>query len=96
MTFTPGVNVSCTTVVSIIDDDVLENDQTFSVVLSTADSNILIDLVSATITIVDNDGKTQSALSTLSVPFQLYIFSIIIFFAPRCHCRTTAVILHCE
>ena len=74
LTFTPGVNVLCTTEIPIIDDNVLEDNQTFNVVLSTADSDILLDPSSATITIVDNDGNTCSALSTLSAPFQVHSF----------------------
>ena len=57
LTFTPGVNVSCATVVPIIDDAVLEDNQTFGVVLSTEDPNVLFDPASASVTIVDNDGE---------------------------------------
>ena len=57
LTFTPGVNVSCATVVPIIDDAVVEDNQTFNVVLSTEDPNVLLDPASATVTIVDNDGE---------------------------------------
>ena len=61
LTFTSGVNVSCTTVVPIIDDAVLEDNQTFSVVLSTADPDALLDPASATVAIVDNDGEIALA-----------------------------------
>lgn len=57
LTFTPGGNVSCMAVVPIIDDAVLEDNQTFSVVLNTEDPNVLLDPASATVTIVDNDGE---------------------------------------
>ena len=57
LTFTPGVNVSCATVVPIVDDAVLEDNQTFSVVLSTEDPNVSLDPASATVTIVNNDGE---------------------------------------
>ena len=57
LTFTPGVNVSCTTVVPIIDDAVLEDNQTFSIVLSTEDPDVLLDPASAIVTIIDNDGE---------------------------------------
>ena len=43
--------------VPIIDDAVLEDNQTFSVVLSTEDPNVALDPASATVTIVDNDGE---------------------------------------
>ena len=42
--------------IPIIDDSVLENNETFSVVLNTEDQNVVLDLTSATVTIVDNDG----------------------------------------
>ena len=54
--FLPGVNESCRIVIPIIDDSVLENNETFSVVLNTEDQNVVLDLTSATVTIVDNDG----------------------------------------
>ena len=57
LTFSPGVNESCTTIIPIVDDTVLENDEVFSVTLSTTDSDVSIDPSSATVTIVDNDGK---------------------------------------
>ena len=75
--FTPGVNISCTTEVLIINDDVLEDNQTFNVVLSTTDSDILLDIASTTITIVDNDGKIHSSLPSLSVPFQVCVHCFI-------------------
>ena len=59
MTFTPEVNVSCATVVPIFDDDVLEDNQTFIVVLSTSDRDTLVNPAFATVTIIDNDGKTN-------------------------------------
>ena len=57
LTFTPEVNVSCATVVPIIDDAILEDNQTFSVVLSTEDPDVSLDPASAIVTIVDNDGE---------------------------------------
>ena len=57
LTFTPTINVSCATVIPIIDDIVLEDDQTFSVVLSTADLDVSLEPSSAPVTIVDNDSK---------------------------------------
>ena len=57
LTFTPGVNVSCTTVVPIIDDAVLENSENFSVMLSTTDLDVSLEPSSASVTIVDNDSK---------------------------------------
>ena len=57
LTFTPGVNVSCTTVVPIIDDAVLEDSENFSVILSTTDLDVSLVPSSASVTIVDNDSK---------------------------------------
>ena len=59
LTFTSEVNVSCATVVPIINDAVLEDNQTFSVVLSTLDPDAIVDPAFATITIVDDDGETS-------------------------------------
>ena len=56
-TFIPGVNELCTSEISIIDDLVLEDNETFSVLLSTEDPDVLLDPASATVTIVDNDGE---------------------------------------
>ena len=56
-TFIPGVNELCTSEISIFDDLVLEDNETFSVLLSTEDPDVLLDPASATVTIVDNDGE---------------------------------------
>ena len=60
--FSPGMNESYTTVILIVDDSVLENDEAFNVMLSTSDSDVSLDLASAIITIIDNDGKTLTFL----------------------------------
>ena len=70
LTFTPGVNVSCTTVVPIIDDTVLEDNQTFNVVLSTEDSKVLVDPASATVTIIDNDGEIAYLLIYIETQYE--------------------------
>ena len=56
-TFIPGVNELCTSEISIIDDLVLEDNETFSVLLSTTDLDVSLEPSSASITIVDNDSK---------------------------------------
>ena len=56
-TFIPGVNELCTSEISIIDDLVLEDNETFSVLLSTTDLNVSLEPSSASVTIVDNDSK---------------------------------------
>ena len=43
-------------VVPVVNDPVLEEEQTFSVVLSTADSDVMPQSNPAVVTIVDNDG----------------------------------------
>ena len=65
LTFSPGVNESCTTIIPIVDDSVLENDEVFSVTLSTTDSDVSLDPASATVTILDNDGKTINSLQNV-------------------------------
>ena len=42
--------------ITIIDDDSLEGDQTFTVTLSTSDPNVVIVTSRINITIIDNDG----------------------------------------
>ena len=55
--FEPSLNVSRLCVmVDIVNDSVLEEEQTFSVVLSTADPDIIVQEAPAVIFIVDNDG----------------------------------------
>ena len=56
-TFIPGVKRLCTSEISIIDDLVLEDNETFSVVLSTTDLDVSLEPSSASVTIVDNDSK---------------------------------------
>ena len=56
-TFIPGVNELCTSEISIIDDLVLEDNETFSVLLSTTDLDVSLEPSSASVTIVDNDSK---------------------------------------
>ena len=90
--FSPGINESCTTMIPIVDDSVLENDEVFNVILSTTDSDVSLDPSSATVTIVDNDGMTPFIF--LAPPLlssrMLYFSSI------RCHCGSTAAVLHRE
>ena len=56
-TFMPGVSDLCTSEISIIDDLVLEDNETFSVLLSTTDLDVSLEPSSASVTIVDNDSK---------------------------------------
>ena len=89
LTFSPGVNESCTTVFPIVDDSVLESDEVFSVTLSTTDSDVSLDPASATVTILDNDGKT-----ILFVIDFKFIPKKLTFFQYSCHCWLTTAILH--
>ena len=74
LTFTPEVNISCATVVPIIDDDVLEDNQTFIVVLSTSDPDASVNPAFAIVTIVDNDGKIRLVLSKCTILDFKYAF----------------------
>ena len=56
-TFIPGVNELCTSEISIIDDLVLEDNETLTVLLSTTDLDVSLEPSSASVTIVDNDSK---------------------------------------
>ena len=56
LTFMPGVNELCTTMIPILDDSFLEDNETFSVVLSAIDPAVSLDPASATVIIVDNEG----------------------------------------
>ena len=96
MTFTPGVNVLCATLVPIIDDDVLEDNQTFIVVLNSSDPNAFVNPAFAIVTIVDNDGKIATALSKCTILDFKYVFFLCLPIHLRCHCGSAAVILHCE
>ena len=56
LAFMLGVNELCTTVIPILDDSFLEDNETFSVVLSAIDQAVSLDPASATVIIVDNEG----------------------------------------
>ena len=49
--------MSITVPVTIEDDNILENPETFSAVLTTADTDVLLDPDVATVTISDNDSE---------------------------------------
>ncbi len=53
--FIPGQNMSCS-LISIIPDDVVELNETFSVTLGSSDDAVLLGLSSASVTITDNDS----------------------------------------
>ena len=53
----PAVNVSCTSGIRITDDSFLEENETFSVVLSTEDLDVSLVSASVNAAIVDNDGE---------------------------------------
>ena len=56
MTFTAGQTVA-TAPVPITDDSVVEEIEMFTATLSTDDSNVMFGEDTATVTIVDDDGK---------------------------------------
>ena len=49
--------VSITVPVTIRDDDILENPETFSAVLTTADTDVFLQPDMATVSIIDNDSE---------------------------------------
>ena len=49
--------VSITVPVTIVDDDILENPETFSAVLTTADTDVFLQPYMATVSIIDNDSE---------------------------------------
>ena len=67
--FTPtnSGDPQCTDI-SIVDDTILENDEVFSVELSTNDLDVDFETASAMVTISDNDGRV---LYTLLIFFSL-------------------------
>ena len=74
-TFIPGVNELCTSEISIIDDLVLEDNETFSILLSTTDLDVSLEPSSASVTIVDNDSKGVLYPLVSGVIMQLFISS---------------------
>ena len=58
--FSPSV-MSITVPVTIVDDDILENPETFSAVLTTGDPSVLLDPDVATVTINDNDSEIYTS-----------------------------------
>ena len=65
LTFTPGSSENDTRCVNvtIMDDNALEGNQTFSVILSTSNPNVMLRTNVTTITIIDNDSKFFMCLS---------------------------------
>ena len=53
--------VSITVPVTIVDDDTLENTETFSALLTSGDSSVLLDPDVATVTINDNDSEIYTS-----------------------------------
>ncbi len=53
--FIPGQNMSCS-LITIVPDDVVELNETFSVTLDSNDDAVLLGLSSANVTITDNDS----------------------------------------
>ena len=50
--------------IQLVDDSILENDETFIVILSSSDSVAMINPNTATVTISNNDGKLDILLLT--------------------------------
>ncbi len=61
--FSPGVYQVCVNV-SILEDDNVENDETFSIKLTSSDQAVVTDVDNAMVTIVeDNDSKLYARVS---------------------------------
>ena len=60
MTFTAGQTVA-TVSVSITDDNIVEDTEMFTATLSTTDSNVMFGEDTASITVLDDDGKDNIA-----------------------------------
>ena len=61
VTFEPSTSSRQCLNITTLPDSILENDETFSVSLNTADSDISIDPRTATVLIIDNDCKLLKA-----------------------------------
>ena len=59
LTFQATVALQCSSI-SIVDDNILENDEVFSVQLSTLDPDVNVTRSTATVTIVNNDGECHT------------------------------------
>lgn len=57
LTFSPNLEVTLCSQIPIQNDSVLEDDETFSVLLSTSDSSVSLVPSSGLVTIVDDDSK---------------------------------------
>ena len=55
LTFSASVNLSCANI-TILDNEILENNETFTVQLSSNDPNALVTLPQSTVTIIDDDS----------------------------------------
>ena len=57
--FGVGTTRACTSIATV-DDDIYEEDETFSVSLSSTSGSVVINLSSVTVQIIDNDGESIS------------------------------------
>ena len=60
--------VSITVPVTIVDDDIVENPETFSAVLNTADTDVFLQPNEATVRVSDNDSKIFMLVLALERP----------------------------
>ena len=56
LVFEVGATRACTSIATV-DDDIYEEDETFSVSLSSTSNRVVITLSSAIVQIIDNDGE---------------------------------------
>ena len=59
LSFQPGESEMCTAI-SITNDAILEDSETFSVQINTTDQAVILNPSSATVTILDNDSESGS------------------------------------
>ena len=74
--------VSITVPVTIVDDDILENPETFSAVLTTADTDVFLQPNEATVRVSDNDSKFFMLVLALERPALYDLCAYILIYLP--------------
>ena len=75
--------------VDIVNDSVLEEGQTFSVVLSTADPDIIVQEAPTVVFIMDNDGIYSSSCD---LTYSAFVLHISIVYSLKLRCQTIHII----
>ena len=74
--------VSITVPVTIVDDEILENPETFSAVLTTADTDVFLQPSEATVRVSDNDSKFFMLVLGLERPALYDLCAYILIYLP--------------